>query len=326
MLKDNFGRIFTYLRLSVTEACNFKCTYCLPNGYCPPKDGLNELSVNEIKNLLAGFVELGIKKVRLTGGEPCLRKDLNEIIQTTAKFDAIERIALTTNGTSLHKNLEKYVASGVTALNLSVDSLNRDKFKELTGLDKLPELIETIQKAQKLPLQSLKMNAVLMKGHNDGELSSFLEFLKDYKVTMRFIELMQTNTLKEQFLEPHQMLAAPLIEKLITQGWIEQEKTNYAGPAREFKHPDYKGKIGFITPYGLGFCESCNRLRVSSQGQLQLCLFGQSQIDLRPFLQKSSQKEDLKNIITSALTQKDETHHLHEKDPGIRGHLASIGG
>ncbi len=122
------------------------------------------------------------------------------------------------------------------------------------------------------------------------------------------------------------MLAAPLIEDLLQQGWIEQEKTKYAGPAREFKHKDYKGQIGFITPDGVGFCENCNRLRVSSQGQLQLCLFGEGQIDLRPFLQSSQQKQDLKNIILAALTQKAETHYLHEKNPGIRGHLASLGG
>lgn len=326
ILKDNFGRIFTYLRLSITEACNFKCAYCLPNGYQPPAHNLNELSPTEIKNLLTAFVELGIKKVRLTGGEPCLRKDLNEIIQITASFPEIERIALTTNGTGLHKNIEKFVESGVTALNLSVDTLDRAKFKELTGLDKLPDLIETIHIAQKLPLDSLKMNAVLMKGQNDNELASFLTFLKDTKVTMRFIELMQTNSLDDQFLSPRQMLAAPLIEDLQKQGWIEQEKGKYAGPAREFKHADYLGKIGFITPYGDGFCENCNRLRVSAQGQLQLCLFGQGQIDLRPFLKDASQKEDLKNIIMASLTQKAETHYLHEKNPGIRGHLASIGG
>lgn len=326
ILKDNFGRIFTYLRLSITEACNFKCAYCLPNGYQPPAHDLNELSLTEIKNLLAAFVDLGIKKVRLTGGEPCLRKDLNEIIQITASFPEIERIALTTNGTGLHKTIEKFVQSGVTALNLSVDTLNRAKFKELTGLDKLPDLLETIHIAQELPLDSLKMNAVLMKGQNDNELASFLTFLKDTKITMRFIELMQTNSLDDQFLSPRQMLAAPLIEDLQKQGWIEQKKGRYAGPAREFKHADYQGKIGFITPYGDGFCENCNRLRVSAQGQLQLCLFGQGQIDLRPFLKDTSQKEDLKNIIMAALTQKAETHYLHEKNPGIRGHLASIGG
>ncbi len=326
MLKDNFGRHFTYLRLSVTEACNFRCSYCLPSGFTPPKEGLNELSLAELKNLLTAFIELGIKKVRITGGEPCLRKDVEEIIAHIKSFPQIERIALTSNGTALDKKLAAYVKAGLTALNLSADSLERNRFKNLTGHDKLPQILDVIAQAQKLPLEAIKLNAVLMKDVNDRELPAFLALLKDKPITMRFIELMQTQNLDADFLNPRQMLCAPLIEDLQNQGWIELEKTKHSGPAREFKHKDYQGKIGFISPYSQGFCEGCNRLRVSSQGQLQLCLFGQGQVDLRPFLQHKNQKEDLKNIIVASLAQKEETHHLHENNPGIRGHLASIGG
>ncbi len=326
MLKDNFGRHFTYLRLSVTEACNFSCSYCLPNGFIPPKEGLNELSFTELQNLLAAFIELGIKKIRITGGEPCLRKDIGKIISYIHQFPQIERIALTSNGTSLQKNLEAYVNAGLSALNLSVDTLCASKFKELTGQNKLPQILDIIEQAQHLNLKALKINAVLMKDVNDNELSSFLDLLKNKPIAMRFIELMETQALQNDFLKPRQMLTEPLIKDLQKQNWIELPKTAHSGPAREFKHKDYKGKIGFIAPYSKGFCEGCNRLRVSSQGQLQLCLFGQGEIDLRPFLQHKNQKQDLKNIIMASLAQKEETHHLHENNPGIRGHLASIGG
>ncbi len=326
MLKDNFNRHFTYLRFSITEACNFRCRYCLPKGFMPPKGGLNELSFLEVQHLISAFIDLGIKKIRITGGEPCLRKDIHQIIGFIKTFPQIERIALTSNGTGLNKNLDAYVKAGLSALNLSVDTLCATKFKELTGYNKLPQILDVIEKAQNLPLDSIKINAVLMKDINDNELSSFLHLLKKKPITMRFIELMETQILDHDFLKPRQMLCFPLIEDLQKRGWVEIPKTAHSGPAREFKHKDYAGKIGFIAPYSKGFCEGCNRLRVSSQGQLQLCLFGQGQVDLRPFLQDKSQQQDLKNIIITSLSQKEKTHHLHENNPGIRGHLASIGG
>ncbi len=326
MLKDNFNRRFTYLRFSVTEACNFRCRYCLPNGFTPPKEGLNELSFMEIQNLLSAFIDLGIKKIRITGGEPCLRKDITPIISYIKAFPQIERIALTSNGTGLNKNLDDYVKAGLSALNLSVDTLCPIKFKELTGTNKLPQILDIIDKAQSLALKAIKINAVLMKDVNDNELPSFLALLKNKPIAMRFIELMETQILEPDFLKPRQMLSQPLMEDLQQQGWVEIPKTAHSGPAREFKHKDYAGKIGFIAPYSKGFCENCNRLRISSQGQLQLCLFGQEQIDLRPFLQHKNQQEDLKNIILSSLSQKEKAHHLHEHNPGGRAHLASIGG
>ncbi len=326
MLQDNYGRRFTYLRLSVTESCNFRCSYCLPDGYQMPQNSAKELSISEIHNLIAAFSELGIKKVRITGGEPCLRNDLMEIIQTIAATPNIEHIALTSNGTRLNKYLDQYVQSGLTALNISLDTLDREKFKTITGMDKLRAVLKAVDHALSLPLQSVKINAVLMAGQTDIEFSNFLAFVKDKAITMRFIELMQTACLTKDFLNERQMLAKPMMEELIKQGWKELRKSPHAGPAAEFQHADYLGEVGFISPYADKFCETCNRLRVSSQGKLQLCLFGLNEIDLRPFLQNANQKDDLKNIISASLTRKDKTHHLHENNPGIRGNLASIGG
>ncbi len=326
MLQDNYGRRFTYLRLSVTESCNFRCNYCLPEGYQIPHGGINELSIDEIYNLTAAFAELGIKKVRITGGEPCLRNDLTEIIQAINATAAIEQIALTSNGTRLNKYLDQYIKAGLTALNISLDTLNREKFKAITGMDKLRAVLKAIDNALSSPLRSVKINAVLMAGQTDVELQDFLKFIKDKAITMRFIELMQTACLSKDFLSEKQILAKPMMDELIKQGWTEIPKPPHAGPAAEFQHANFKGSIGFISPHAENFCSSCNRLRVSSQGKLQLCLFGLQEIDLRPFLQNIRQKDDLKNIISASLTQKDKTHYLHENNPGIRGHLASIGG
>lgn len=327
MLQDNYGRRFTYLRLSVTEACNFRCSYCLPNGYQIPPHEIKELSVDEIRNLIAAFSELGIKKVRITGGEPCLRTDLIEIIQAISEASAIKHIALTSNGTRLNKYLDQYVRAGVSALNISLDTLDRKKFKEITGVDKLRAVLRAIDHALTLPsLQSIKINAVLMAGQTDVEFSNFLEYVKDKAITMRFIELMQTGCLTKDFLSDRQMQTKSMIDELKTQGWTELRKNQHSGPALEFQHANFKGRMGFISPYADKFCESCNRLRISSQGRLQLCLFGQQEIDLRPFLQRADQKDDLKNIILASITQKDKTHYLHENNPGIRGNLASIGG
>lgn len=325
-LIDHFGRHFTYLRLSLTESCNFRCQYCLPNG-CPiDPNAPSDLSLDEITHLLNGFAELGIKKIRLTGGEPSLRKDLTEIIQAISHMDAIESIALTTNGSFSPKRLDEFVNAGLNRLNLSLDSLNRETFHRLTQTNKLDQILAMVNHATNLELDSIKLNAVLLKNYNDHELPLFLDFIKDRPITIRFIELMQTLSLKNDFLKEAQMPAKSMIEDLKNQGWIQKKRSQYAGPAMEFKHPDYRGAMGFITPYGEGFCESCNRLRISSQGKLQLCLFGKEEIDLRPFLKSSHQKEDLKNIILAALTRKEEAHHLHENNPGIRGQLASIGG
>lgn len=323
-LTDGFGRSFPYLRLSLTEACNFRCSYCLPDGY--QADGRPQfMAVDEIERLVRAFAALGMHKIRLTGGEPSLRKDLQQIIATVAQVPGIRKVAITTNGCLLPRHLPGWHSAGLTALNVSMDSLQRERFHAITGHDRLPEIMEGLGMAQALGLQSIKLNAVLLRGLNDDELPAWMEFLRDRPMSVRFIELMRTGDNREYF-ERHHLRADIVIEQLLAAGWSERERGADAGPAREFGHPDYRGSIGIIAPYSRDFCKGCNRLRVTARGDLRLCLFGDFGVALRPLLQSDDDQDALLARISTQLGLKAAGHGLHFGQTGLTPHLASIGG
>ncbi|MBD9534249.1 GTP 3',8-cyclase MoaA [Stenotrophomonas sp. STM01] len=323
-LTDGFGRSFPYLRLSLTEACNFRCSYCLPDGY--QADGRPQfLAVEEIGRLVRAFAALGMYKIRLTGGEPSLRKDLEQVIQTVARVPGIDKVAITTNGCLLPRRLPGWHRAGLTALNVSMDSLRRERFHAITGHDRLPEVLEGIALAQQLGLQSIKLNAVLLRGRNDDELPQWMEFLRERPVSVRFIELMRTGDNRAYF-ERHHLDADVVIEQLHAAGWQQRPRAADAGPAREFTHPDYRGSFGIIAPYSRDFCKGCNRLRVTARGDLRLCLFGDFGIALRPLLQSDDDHDALLARITTQLGLKAAGHGLHQGLTGLTPHLASIGG
>lgn len=323
-LTDGFGRSFPYLRLSLTEACNFRCSYCLPDGY--QADGRPQfLAVDEIERLVRGFAALGMHKIRLTGGEPSLRKDLQQIIATVAKVPGIRKVAITTNGCLLPRHLPGWHRAGLTALNVSMDSLQRERFHAITGHDRLPEIMQGLNLAQALGLQSIKLNAVLLRGLNDDELPAWMEFLRERLISVRFIELMRTGDNREYY-ERHHLRADVVIEQLLAAGWSERKRAADAGPAREFSHPEHRGSIGIIAPYSKDFCKGCNRLRVTARGDLRLCLFGDFGVALRPLLQSDDNQDALLARITTQLGLKAAGHGLHFGQTGLTPHLASIGG
>ena len=325
MLADRFGRSFPYLRLSLLEACNFHCSYCLPNGY-RARDGHSKwLTTDEIARLLRGFSKVGMRKLRLTGGEPSLRADLTDIIATAASTPGIEKIALTTNGVLLKRRLPDWHRAGLTALNVSVDSLNTERFKTITGHDRGEEVLSGVEQALELGVSAVKINAVLLRGLNDDELPSWLTFLKTRPIAVRFIELMQTGDNQEYF-KRHHYSAQVLEKRLKTEGWSLTPRAADAGPAREYAHPDYQGRIGIIAPYSQDFCAGCNRLRVTATGDLRLCLFGEFGIPLRHLLQSDDQLEELAASLHTQLGLKKAGHGLHEGMTGMTPHLASIGG
>ena len=323
-LTDGFGRSFPYLRLSLTEACNFRCSYCLPDGY--QADGRPQfMAVDEIERLVRGFAALGMHKIRLTGGEPSLRKDLQQIIATVAKVPGIRKVAITTNGCLLPRHLPGWHRAGLTALNVSMDSLQCERFHAITGHDRLPEIMQGLNLAQALGLQSIKLNAVLLRGLNDDELPAWMEFLRERPISVRFIELMRTGDNRE-FYERHHLRADVIIEQLLAAGWSERKRAADAGPAREFSHPDHRGSVGIIAPYSKDFCKGCNRLRVTARGDLRLCLFGDFGVALRPLLQSDDDQDALLARITTQLGLKAAGHGLHFGQTGLTPHLASIGG
>ncbi|MBE2895684.1 GTP 3',8-cyclase MoaA [Pasteurellaceae bacterium HPA106] len=324
-LVDRFARQYHYLRLSITDVCNFKCNYCLPDGYKPNGVRHQFLSLDEIRRVVNAFASLGTRKVRITGGEPTLRKDFIAVLETVRQNPLIETIALTTNGYRMAKSVHEWRAAGLDAINVSVDSLNPNMFAQITGENLFHQVMAGIERALEIGYKQIKVNSVLMKGLNDHDFNAFLNWIKDKPIQMRFIELMQTGEM-DHFFSQYHLSGAVLMQKLLKCGWQQQQRALTDGPAKVFTHPDYVGSIGLIMPYAKNFCVDCNRLRVSANGQLHLCLFGEDGINLRDLLQSDSQQGQLQLRLQQALTFKREHHYLHQGDSGVRAHLASIGG
>lgn len=324
ILQDGFGRVFTYLRLSVTDVCNFRCQYCLPSGF---KRTTREepLTLAEIQNLLAAFASIGFSKVRITGGEPTVRKDVVEIVQAAAATSGINKVALTTNGYRLKEIAPDLKAAGLSAINVSIDSLTDEGFKAITGHKRFQEILDGALDCLSLGIETVKINVVLLKTLNAHEFDNFLRFVRDVPFTVRFIELMETGD-NRKFFEGEHVDVISLASGLEAEGWSRVERGPSDGPAIEFIHSDYKGRIGLIAPYAKNFCDTCNRLRISARGALKLCLFGDGEYPLRSLLQSGDQREELVEALECLLGRKKESHFLHDRIVGSTAHLASIGG
>jgi cyclic pyranopterin phosphate synthase len=326
-LKDNFGRSFPYFRISITDVCNFKCGYCLPNGYQKSENKKEFLSLEEIKRIGKALSELGVCKIRLTGGEPTVRKDFVEIIENLKSLPGINKVVFTTNGYNL-KNIAKSVVNAkIDGINVSIDSLDREKFKFITGKDKLEDILIGLKALQELNFKNIKVNAVLLKGVNDSEqdFDGWQQFIESNNVDFRYIELMQTGDNLDYFKKYH-VSANVFRDYLLKKEWIHQTAGFDSGPSKNYIHKDFRGKFGIIAPYSKDFCKSCNRLRITAQGDLRLCLFGDTGISLRALLQNDEQIPQLKDLINAQLNFKKESHYLELGNTGITPHLASIGG
>lgn len=327
ILADGFGRRFEYLRLSLTDICNFRCTYCLPDGYRKNKTAPQPLTKSEIVRLVRGFAALGLWKVRLTGGEPTLRPDFAAIAQSVAAVPGIRRVAMTTNGYGLARHAAAYRAAGIHAVTVSVDSLDPARFAAVTGHDRLDDVMAGIAACEAAQFPAVKVNAVLMRGVNDdaASLDQLVALAHTRALDVRFIEWMRTNDGPARQMAGH-VPARVVLDHLVRNGWREVARDDGAGPARIFTHTKGRGRIGVIAPYGAGFCESCNRLRISSTGQLHLCLFGDGGIDMRPLLSCDSQQGALMTALRRAVACKAASHRLADGNSGATPHLASIGG
>lgn len=324
-LEDSFGRRFEYLRLSLTDRCNFRCNYCLPQGYRKDSSLPGELSRDELRRAVVAFARLGMWKLRLTGGEPTVRLDFNDIIRDMSQLDGIRRIAMTTNGYRLSERAWHWREAGMDAVNVSIDTLDRESFARITGHDRLDEIVEGVDAALDAGFEAVKINSVLMRSLEGKGWEKLLAFVADRKVSWRFIELMRTNN-NAGF---HLGEATPgnaVAQRLASEGWSRVARIAGSGPAVEYMHPDFTGRIGLIAPYSAGFCDSCNRLRLSSRGKLQLCLFGEQGVELRDLLQGDDQQDALVERILAALPAKPRAHRLNEGVSGATPHLASIGG
>ena len=327
-LQDTFGRKFPYIRLSITDVCNFRCSYCLPQGHKKnPGDMRSFMSADEISRLVKALSELGVTKIRLTGGEPTVRKDFFDILKDVKQNANIPKVTMTTNGYQLKKIAKQLHEVGLDGINISIDSLNRETFKNLTGHDRLLDILEGIKTLQSLNFKNIKVNAVLLKGINDSEkdFEAFANFIENNKIDFRFIELMETGDNLEFFKKNH--VPAKIFKDYLEKNkWVYQTHGKDAGPAINYINPEFKGKFGLIAPYSKDFCKTCNRLRITSRGDLRLCLFGNTGTSIRHLLQSDDQKEELVDLVISQLRLKKASHHLELGDTGITPNLSSTGG
>ena len=325
ILKDSFGRKFPYIRLSVSDVCNFKCGYCLPDGYKIDKsDNRTFINKEEIRRLAKALSELGVSKIRLTGGEPTIRKDFFEIIKIIKQNSGIKKTVITTNGYHLDKIANDIKESGLDGINISIDSLNSETFKKITGHDRLSEILRGITALQKLNFRNIKINAVLLKGINDSEkdFSEWAQFIKNNEIDFRYIELMQTGDNLDYFNSYH-VPAKKFTSYLNENNWIIQTFGKDSGPSKNYLNPKFKGKFGVIAPYSKDFCKSCNRLRITAKGDLRLCLFGNTGINIRHLMQKDNQIEELKDLILKQLNFKKESHYLEIGETGLTKNLST---
>lgn len=323
ILQDSYKRQLSYLRLSVTDLCNFRCNYCLPNGY-QGKAKPDELTLREIEVLVSVFAKLGTKKIRITGGEPTLRRDLADIIRICKEQQGIETVALTSNGFNLRKLFPNYYAAGLDKLNISVDSFDPELFYQITGKRESEKIIAALDELLASGFTQIKINTLLLREYFDTSMRDVLTYIRSRAVTLRFIELMQTRDNFTFFNQQH-IPASEIEPLLIEQGWRMVQRQLTSGPAREYIHPDYQGGLGFIAPYSKDFCATCNRLRVSAQGKLHLCLFGGIAYPIRDYLTRADE-EGLTQYLLSIIQDKPEHHYLHEKKVGLIRDLSMIGG
>lgn len=299
-MNDRFGRIITYLRLSLTERCTLKCTYCrAAEGDCPKK---SELTREELLRITRAFAKIGVNKVRLTGGEPMLRRDLLSIISDIRSIPQIQEITMTTNGQHLPGMSTALKAAGLDRLNISVDSLKPEKFAKITGGGSLERVLTGIDEAFAAGFPSVKLNVVLLRGVNDDETDDFIELTRDRNIQVRFIEYMPLGE------NDHAELRITGDELLQQYPQLVEVRPSYIGqPARDYQMPGYVGKVGLIDPMSHRFCADCNRVRVMSDGMLRSCLGSNEEFSLKEALEQPDD-DALIEQIQKAIAQKPSTH------------------
>jgi cyclic pyranopterin phosphate synthase len=307
-LIDPFGRTIEYLRISVTDRCDLRCSYCMSEDveFLPRHD---ILSFEEITRLATSFAQLGVTKIRLTGGEPLMRKKLPELVASIKAIEGIEEVVMTTNGTLLTQYAQPLFQAGLSRLNISLDTLKADRFHELTRRDRLQAVLDGITEAKKYPFDSIKLNAVIMRGMNDDEIVPLTDFALANDLDISFIEEMPLGEVgydrSVTFLS-----SADIKSKIEEKYSLESSAYKTGGPAVYSAIKGYTSRIGFISPHTNNFCSDCNRVRITSVGRLLLCLGNENSQDLRTIIRDGCSDDELKDTLISALHLKPEKHNF----------------
>ena len=314
VLKDSYGRAIRDLRVSVTDRCNFRCFYCLPHGSpeeTAPKSAL--LAYEEIEFAVSVFVSLGVEKVRLTGGEPMLRRDIETLVSKLARVPGLKDLALTTNGFNLAERAAGLKAAGLRRVTVSLDSLRRAAFQQITGADMLTRVLEGIRAAQRVGLVPVKVNAVVVRGHNDGEVADMAAFAREHAVVMRFIEYMPLDSghgWTRERVVPGAEIREAINERflLVARGGPRGSET-----ATRYRFADgAPGEIGIIAPVTEPFCGACSRVRLTADGQIRTCLFSKAEHSLRDVIRAGATRAEVAEYIRSVVMQKEPRHYINE--------------
>ena len=323
MLTDPFGRTIEYVRLSVTDRCDLRCTYCMPEGFRDFEEPDHWLTFDETERLVGAFARLGVKHVRLTGGEPLLRRNLPELAARLSALPGVEDLSLSTNATQLAKHAQALKDAGVTRLNVSLDSLQRERVKSINGRDVFNRIMSGLQAAREAGFQKIKLNMVAIAGRNDDEIDAMVEFAMAGDYILRLIETMPMgDTGRASGYLDLQPVKSRLAEKY---GLIETSSSG-GGPARYLGTPDGKFSIGFITPLSQHFCETCNRVRISVDGTLYLCLGQDDKLELGPMLKAGASDEEVEQAILQAVALKPQRHEFREAPKKLVRFMSMTGG
>ena len=310
VLADSFDRPITYLRVSVTDKCNLRCVYCMPETGLQWLKREDVLSYEEIVEIVRAAASVGVRSIRLTGGEPLVRRNLDRLVAAIASVEGIDDISLSTNAVLLEDQAGALARAGLHRVNVSLDTLREDRFERIARRPGLPAVLRGIDRAIAAGLSPVKLNCVVMRGQNDDELEAFAELTRTRDVFVRFIEVMPVHEnlalQRDSYISSNEML-----ERLAKVSDLQPVPGPHGnGPARYFAYSGARGAVGVISPLSHDYCERCNRVRLTADGKLRLCLFGESHIDLRSPLRAGASTEALGAIFRSSMTIKPERHHL----------------
>jgi cyclic pyranopterin phosphate synthase len=314
-LVDGHGRRIGDLRLSVTDRCNFRCQYCMPAEGLPWLERSEVLSFEEIHRLVGVLASMGVRDLRLTGGEPLVRREFPRLVAMLREVEELDEIAVTTNGFLLARDAEALVRAGVDRFNVSIDSLQRDRFFEMTRRDALPRVLEGLERLAEFPeAHPIKVNAVAMRGFTEDEVIPFARFARSHPYEVRFIEFMPLDA--DHAWSPDAVLTGEEIRAAIHTVWpLEPAPRPAHSTARVYRFADGRGSIGFVNPVSEPFCGDCNRIRLTADGRLRTCLFSLSETDLRGPLRASATDGELERIVRDAVWRKELKHRVNE--PGF---------
>jgi cyclic pyranopterin phosphate synthase len=323
-LIDQFGRSIDYVRVSVTDRCDLRCTYCMPKHFRDFHEPEEWLSFDELERVVAAFTRLGTRRIRLTGGEPLVRKNLPELAARLFSLPGLEDLSLSTNATRMSKYADELRQAGISRINVSLDSLQPDTFKQLTG-GKLQKVLDGLMAAKQAGFGPIKINMVLMKGSNDHEVEDMVEFCGEHGFTLRFIETMPVGDMGRE--ASHSYVDLQEIKQRLQQRFeLVPGVMPGGGPARYMRVADTDITIGFITPMSQHFCATCNRVRLSVDGTIYTCLGQEHNFELRPLLRAGISDAELEQAIRQAIDMKPERHEFNEKPEKVLRFMSYTGG